>query len=606
MIKNTSTREMDAPALVRKILFFLLMITLTLGNVFLLFRGLNSAEAMDQAQIARQIARNEGITTKFIRPAAYEQSKRAPDANAGFVNFRDTFHAPLNLLVNAAVFKLIDAGDTEKWKIQKDQMVFSLDRVVAGVATMFFLLSIGVNYLLLSRIFDGKIAGVTALLMLCCELMWNFSLCGLPQMLMLFLFSSATYFAYRAVEFVNEGKLPLTPALLAGFCLILLVLTHWICVWLLIGYLIFAAIAFRPRGLVSLLVVALGAVICAAPLYRNYQASGSVMGTAYMVIYNGLGDGEDSAMRTTEFSSDDSTLRLDGLIMKIVRTTILQGTDILPFLGSIFAAPLFFLALLHPFKRAPIAQFRWCILLMWVFAALGMSIFGVSAEGTHPNQIHILFAPIMTAYGLAFLSILWSRLEFVSSIPLLANAHHFVIVLLSAAPLVLGSINMARFGLARGDKGFPHWPPYYPAGLNIYFNQQKMVKNDQILITDQPWAVAWYCDRMAIWIPKKIKGFDEMETVATNLKTPVVGILVTPSSHGTRSIVEISNQFGDFTSLLIDGRGYQSTMYQQTPGVTLFDKDPKLAAISNKYRYRASILGMDMVYYSNQPLRAVD
>lgn len=603
MINTNNRMEIDAPALVRKILFFLLMVILTMSNMFLLFRGLNSPEAMDQAQISRQIARNEGITTKFIRPVAYEQSRNAPDASVSFMQFRDTFHAPLNLLVNAAVFKMIDAGNTEKWKIPKDEMVYKLDRVVAGVATMFFLLSIGVNYLLLSRIFDAKIAGVTALLMLCCELMWSFSLSGLPQMLMLFLFSSAMFFAYRALEHVQEGKLPITPALLAGLCLILLTLTHWICVWILIGYLIFAAIAFRPRGLVSVILVGLAAVIFAAPLYRNYQASGTVMGTAFMVIYSGLGDGEDSAMRVTELSSDDSNLRLNGLIMKIVRTTIVQGTDILPFLGSIFAAPLFFLALLHSFKRLPIARFRWCILLMWVFAALGMSIFGVSSEGTHPNQIHILFAPLMTAYGLALISILWSRLEILMTVPLLANAHHYIIVLLSAAPLVLGSIDMVRFGLVRGNKGVPHWPPYYPAGLNIYFDQQEVVKEDQIIVTDQPWAVAWYADRVAIWVPKKIRGFDALESTAANLKTPIVGILVTPSSHGTRSISDITRQYGDFTSLLIDGRVFQSTM---PSGMTLFDKDSKLSAISNKFRYRASILGMDMVYYSNQPLRSIE
>jgi hypothetical protein len=509
----------------------------------------------------------------------------------------------LNLLVNAAVFKIIDAADGEKWKIQKDQMVYALDRVVAGVATMFFLLAIGVNYLLLTRIFDAKIAGVAALLMLCCELMWNFSLSGQAQMLMLFLFSSATYFAYRAIEYVQEGRLPLMPALVAGFCLVLLALTHWIAVWILIGYLIFAAFAFRPRGLVSLMVIAIALIVCAAPLYRNYQASGSVMGTAFMVIYSGLGDGEDSAMRVMDFASNDSNLRLDGLIMKIIRTTILQGTDILPFLGSIFAAPLFFLALLHPFKRKSIADFRWCILLMWLFAALGMSIFGVSSEGTHPNQIHILFAPIMTGYGLAFLSIVWGKLEVVNSLPILRNAHHFVIVVLSAAPMLLGSYNMARFGLVRGDKGIPHWPPYYPAGINIYFDQQRMVKKDQIIISDQPWAVAWYADRTSIWLPKKAKNFDEIENVAANLKTPVVGILITPSSHGFRSISQISQLYGEFTSLIIDGRAYQSTMPQ---GVTLFDKDAKLVSIASKYRYRASILGMDMVYYSNQPLRAVE
>jgi len=162
---------------------------------------------------------------------------------------------------------------------------------------------------------------------------------------------------------------------------------------------------------------------------------------------------------------------------------------------------------------------------------------------------------------------------------------------------------MARFGLVRGQKGVPHWPPYYPAGLNIYFDQQKVVQEDQILVTDQPWAVAWYSDRVAIWLPKKVKGFDSMESTATNLKTPIVGILITPSSHGARSISDITRLYGDFTSLVIDGRTFQATMPQ---GMTLFDKDPKLTAISNKYRYRASILGMDMVYYSNQPLRSVE
>jgi hypothetical protein len=82
-----------------------------------------------------------------------------------------------------------------------------------------------------------------------------------------------------------------------------------------------------------------------------------------------------------------------------------------------------------------------------------------------------------------------------------------------------------------------------------------------------------------------------------------VGILVTPSSHGTRSLGEITTQFGDFTSLIIDGRVYFST---QPQGVTVFEKDPKLLGISNRFRYRAGLLGMDMVYYSNQPLRALE
>jgi hypothetical protein len=232
-----------------------------------------------------------------------------------------------------------------------------------------------------------------------------------------------------------------------------------------------------------------------------------------------------------------------------------------------------------------------------------MSIFGVSSEGLHPNQIHILFAPIMTAYGLALISILWSRLEVVATLPILRNAHYIVIVLLSSAPLLLGSINLARFGLMRGTQGFPHWPPYFPAVMDTYLRQQKVVQENQIVVSDQPWAVAWYGDRVSIWIPKKVSGFEDLDNRSTSLKTPIVGILISPESHGSRSISEIASQYGDFTSLIIDGRVYLSTLPQ---GVTLFEKDPKLNAISNKFRYRASLIGMDMIYHSSQPLRALE
>ena len=46
-------RHFIAGALIRRSLFFIVLIILTLGNLFTLFRGLNSPQAMDQAQIAR-------------------------------------------------------------------------------------------------------------------------------------------------------------------------------------------------------------------------------------------------------------------------------------------------------------------------------------------------------------------------------------------------------------------------------------------------------------------------------------------------------------------------------------------------------------------------
>jgi hypothetical protein len=79
--------------------------------------------------------------------------------------------------------------------------------------------------------------------------------------------------------------------------------------------------------------------------------------------------------------------------------------------------------------------------------------------------------------------------------------------------------------------------------------------------------------------------------------------LITPSSHGDRSISAISEQYDEFTALCIDGRVSLATMPKP---VTLFEKSEKLAPLANKYRYRYSLLGYDMIYYSNSPFRVVE
>ncbi|MEN9535927.1 MAG: hypothetical protein RIR37_1200 [Verrucomicrobiota bacterium] len=195
---STDLRSSTAATLIRHSLFFIVLIILTLGNLFTLFRGLNSPQAMDQAQIAREIARGNGFATKMIRPVAYYQAEKTNRRDVPLQGFQDTYHSPLNPLLNAAVLKLIGADKPNSWQMNENELVFPLDRVIATVSTLFFLVAIGVNYLLISRIFDAKIAGVCAILLLFCETYWNYSLSGLPQMLMLLLFSCGLFFAANA------------------------------------------------------------------------------------------------------------------------------------------------------------------------------------------------------------------------------------------------------------------------------------------------------------------------------------------------------------------------------------------------------------------------
>lgn len=598
-----SPQSFDGAVLIRWALFFVVLLALSWLHVFLLFRGLGTPEAMDQAQLARQVSRGEGLATKSIRPLEYHLAEDKAGRTVPLVGLEDTYHAPLNPLVLGAVFKLVGADQEGAFEMGGDQVIYELDRVVAFVSTLFFLMAIGVTYLLVSRIFDARIAGVTGVLMLLCNLFWQFSQSGLPQMLLLLLFTCGLYFCYRAVENQNEGRSPLAAALTAAVFFTLMVLSHWVTAWIFIGFLLFVALALRPRGIIALSALAILAIGVAFPIYRMIEITGEPFGVARFVFYNGLAGGsEDQVMRTFDLGA--TPLVMDGVLVKIVGTTLVQATDIIPFLGGILAAPVFFIALLHPFKRKPIADFRWLIALMWVFAALGMAIFGVSSsEETHPNQIHILFAPIMAAYGLAMLSILWSRLEIVNQMPVLRYAHYVVIVALSAAPLLLTLPRSVQAYLHHG--AVPQWPPYYPQILNRGLANWVETDTEQpeVVMSDQPWAVAWYADAHSIWLPRTMEGFTELDRKANNLGTPLAGTFITPSSRENGSSMAVKSTYGDFAALVLDGRVATITgPNPERPGFHIYDKAGSIAEIYRRFPYRYPLLGQEIIYYSANPI----
>jgi len=603
---SSPSPQFDTAVVIRRALFFVVLLALTLAHLLLLFRGLDSPQAMDQAQIARQVARGEGLTTQNIRPLEHHLAERKTDGPVAMVGLEDTYHAPLNPLILGAVFKLVGADNAEAWEMGPKELVFPLDRVVALVSTLFFLMAIGVTYLLVGRIFDSRIAGVTAILMLLCDLFWAFSQSGLPQMLMLLLFSCGLYFTYRAVEAQEEGRSSLMLPLVAAVFFSLMVLAHWVAVWIFFGYLVFAAFAFRPRGIAALSSLAILVLFTIFPIFRMVEITGQPFGVARFVFYNGLANGSESVvMRTVDLGA--TPLSLDGLLLKLLSTTLVQSIDLVPFLGGILAAPIFFVALLHPFKRPSIARFRWMILSCWFLGTIGMAIFGIDRDATHPNQLHLLFAPVMAAYGLAFLSILWSRLPFVATTPLLRHAHFFVIIALSAAPLVLSLPREVRTYLQLTDKGgFPQWPPYYPPMLNLGLG--KWVEKDgpetEIVVSDQPWAVAWYADCHSLWLPLSVEDLLQLDDRATDLGTPFSGVLVTPSSRDTGTSLAVQQTYGGLAPLILDGRVVSITgPAPNQGGISIYKNAPTIAEIERRFRYRTPLLLQEIVYYSDKEIR---
>ncbi|MDG1669383.1 MAG: hypothetical protein P8H96_00850 [Akkermansiaceae bacterium] len=594
---------MDAPVLIRRLLFFVLLFGLVFFYLVLSFQGLTSSKGIDQAQIGREIARGNDATTKMIRPLAiWQAEENTGNGEISLDQIYDTYHSPLNPYLLGAVIKAVGGDDFDKFQMVEDKRtIYRLDRVIAAVSVICFLVAIGINYLLISRIFDVRIAGVTALLMALCDLNWKFTHTGLPQMLMLLLFSCALFFIYRAVEASIDNRATIGSILLAAVFLALLALAHWLTLWITIGFVLYAAFFLRPKGAAALSVIGVILVFSLYFIGKNLEWTGSPAGTAGMSLYGGLLETEDNIMRTNDPSEETYAVlyNLNSLILNTTTSLLKQTDQLYSNLGAILAAPLFFFALLHPFKRESIAQFRWIILLMWFVGSIGMALFGLSAQSTDANQLHILFSPIMTAYGLAFFSILWSRLEFTGNGGLMRYGHFVIVILVSAGPLIFSIPQAMQSGLVSDKQTRPVWPPYWPSILSRTLHEA--TGEQDIIFSDQPWAVAWYADRRSIWLPKKVSEFEKLEKLVKDQQFTSAGILMTPSSFKDNPLYKVGHFGGseEFAALMLDGPSVGATAGGARG---LRSQAPLLSSVLARYPESKHLFPFRLVYYSKKPI----
>src|SRR5215469_17901012 len=159
------------------------------------FRGLATSQAMDQAQIGRAIASGKGWRTNFIRPRAVGQLQ-AHGRDVTQKIWYDTYNAPLPPLVDAIALLPVKAH----WKMTKREFVYAGDKAVAAMSVFLFICSIAVLFFTARRLFDQRLALLACGLVLLSDSIWQYSLSGLPQMLLLLLFNATIYALIRAVE----------------------------------------------------------------------------------------------------------------------------------------------------------------------------------------------------------------------------------------------------------------------------------------------------------------------------------------------------------------------------------------------------------------------
>ena len=487
------------------------------------FRGLATSQAMDQAQMGREMARGHFWQTKYTRPRVIGQllmhGKNVPQAA-----WIDTYNAPLPPLVNAfALFPV-----KSHWKMTAADVIYVGDRAIAAMSILLFLLSVVVLFFIARRLFDQHLALMACALVLLCNMFWQYALSGLPQMLMLLLFNATTYALVRAVEARYDGGRVGLWLALVGLGFGLLGLSHALTMFIFVAALIFFVFFFRPRGWAALIPLAVFAVVYFPWLVRNYFVSGNPAGLAFYSVLDGVGHTEAGWMRHISLNLEGAAGPL-AFEDKVVRNFFLQAGNLFGYFGYSVVAIIFFASLLYGFRRRESGTFRWMLLTMWMGAVGGMSIFGLTEEQRFAaNQLHLLFVPLMTCYGLAFLLVQWRRLK----IQLRVARIGFItlLFLLCALPFIFTLPGL------KPPEGTIRWPPYVPPYIAVL---NDWMKPNEITASDMPWAVAWYADRRALFVPETVKEMTDISDYRI-LGGPVYGLYLTPISGS-------ENKLGDIT-----------------------------------------------------------
>lgn len=544
-MSKPSTSSASHPLL--RFAFYAAAIGLALVHVFITFRGLNSAVGMEHAQLARELARGHGFQTQVIRPYAWARMI-ASDKDPTPAAMPEITQPPIQPLLWAPVFKLMAVH--QPYDPVKNGSIYMLDRAVACIGVTGLLLTLLWTHGAARRLFDERISTVVVLALLVCEPLWQLSVSGSPVALLLPLFA-LTFRIYAAAHIrIQEGQGVWLQFLALGFLCALMLLTHWMALWLVVGVALAVAQSFPAKRSGAVLVALIPLLAAGGWGWWIYQQCGDPLGGAKTLFQSHLLSLDPSALQRG-FSIVTQPVSVDDLMRKLAVNWRLQLGDGFLHLGYLVPSVFFFAALLHRFRRRDVARSALGLGTILVCVALGMGLLGLQEKQVDDNALYLVLAPAMAVYGTAMLAVLWSRLQVGGGYFWQNFGFGVLAVAVSAIPMVSTLPPELKLGLTLRNRLFPHWPPYVPDRVSII---GKLVDKNEMIMSDAPWFVAWYADVPTAWIPVKRSDFAAMQERAKAHEVNVAGFVMTPVSTRVNHLHEaFSGLYSEWPDLVFRG-----------------------------------------------------
>lgn len=536
----------SGPGALLRLVFYAAAIVMALLHVFVTFRGLSSAEGMNQAQLARQIANTGTYQTRVVQPYAWaqlESAKKKPSPIA----MPETVQPPLQPLLWSVAFRFMKPW--QEYNPLTGGSIYMLDRVIACFGVSWYLLTIFFTHGGARRLFDEQVAAIAAIALLVCEPAWELMVSGSPRTLLLPLFALAFRFYTSAAVRVAEDRSAAVPLALLGIMCALMVLTHWMALWIVLGILIGVA-TFLPRRRAGVILVSVFPLLALLGWgWWNVQICGDALGGIKALMQaQSAAVPHDLLMR--DFTPTVPLLQVDDLLRRLGMNWQAQIAQIYAHLGYVIPALLFFIALMHRFRKVDAAAARWTLAVVFACVALGMGLLGLADKDLDDNDLYIVLMPAMSTFGAAMLVVLWSRFQ-ISGEFMARWGAPIVALIITALPLLVNLPVLMKFGLTMGGKIPPHWPPFLPERV---FLVRLLLEKNEFVLSDSPAFVAWYADVPCVNLPVQRADYERMKTQAEERGAKLAGFIMTPVSAKVERINDLyTGPYSEWRDLIIRG-----------------------------------------------------
>ena len=163
-----------------------------------------------------------------------------------------------------------------------------------------------------------------------------------------------------------------------------------------------------------------------------------------------------------------------------------------------------------------------CLGVFIVVQALGRTQLSDESPEVNSENLLVLLAPLVFIYGVSFFFTFLDQMKL--AVPQLRYVVIAAFVALSCLPMIFALLSPKVLPVV--------YPPYYPPDIQ---QTAGWMKENELMMSDVPWAVAWYGHRQCVWLT--LNAQDDFFAINDNLK-PVQALYLTPKTMDGKFVSE--------------------------------------------------------------------